>query len=163
MSRGDIHCVPSYNFIEADLRSIVRPVDSSGAAWCACVCACVGGACFAGRRNLPADGARIMTISLATQRRRKLSNDERSFSFILAFKTLPYSLDLSRNTLGLYVTSLDCSHKTKPLAIINCLRYENDVFTRLNCFPAQLRLSFYAHWLAVMVQSINPSKFQVKT
>lgn len=25
---SDIHCVPSYNFIEADLRSIVRPVDS---------------------------------------------------------------------------------------------------------------------------------------
>lgn len=28
MSHGDCHCVPSYNFIEADLRSIVRPVDS---------------------------------------------------------------------------------------------------------------------------------------
>ncbi|CAH2043792.1 unnamed protein product, partial [Iphiclides podalirius] len=28
MWHGDIHCVTSYNFIEADLRSIVRPVDS---------------------------------------------------------------------------------------------------------------------------------------
>lgn len=59
MPRTVIHCVPSYNFIEADLRSIVHRVDSGRARLHVCVRACVSGACLSGDRNLPADGARI--------------------------------------------------------------------------------------------------------
>lgn len=69
---GDIHCVTSYNFIEVDLRSIVRPVDSRrGVVWVRSrMCA----TCVLSTSSLLTCRWRsiIKTHSLSTKRNRKL-------------------------------------------------------------------------------------------
>lgn len=96
MSHAEIHCVPSYNFIEADLRSIVRPVDSRRGVVCVhCARAHVCGGSV--RASSPVRSYLQMalgTCSLA-QRSRKLGNDVSDrvlFSFITMHKgiTQPY-------------------------------------------------------------------------
>lgn len=74
MSWAEPYCVPSYNFIEYDLRSIVQRVDSGGVAVWVRVRMCVGGACLTGPRNLPADGVRIWPSERGTRCPRKLRN-----------------------------------------------------------------------------------------
>lgn len=89
MSHGDIHCVTSYNFIEADLRSIVRPVDSRRGVVCVRERMCAR--CVLARPSRPTCRWRSDTTSThATQRPRKVRNVVKLvlFTFILCIEEI---------------------------------------------------------------------------
>lgn len=113
MSHGDIHCVTSYNFIEADLRSIVRPVDSRRGVVCVRERMCAR--CVLARPSRPTCRWRSDTTSThATQRPRKVRNVVKTRSFYLYFMHW-------RNYRVLLTSDFLCCDLQRKLSINRCL------------------------------------------